>query len=260
MTNKTIRGLMALIAVVAALFVARLVAQLQEMERRVERLEALAEQHEPNSGLPDTSRVSERPNTRRLAQSGKSGHSNTGHLAHPSKSEHANTGHLAHPGKSEHANTGRLALPRKTEQPNAQKFTVPVRLDLNSVDSATLVRVPGIGSSTAAVILRYRSRLGGYYDARQMEERLTWDSAREWMDAWCTVWFFADASSIQKLHVNRLSFSDLMHHPYLSYEQVRQLVDYRDRHGRIANMDILRQMDAFGSSDIERLGHYLEFD
>lgn len=140
------------------------------------------------------------------------------------------------------------------------KFSSPHLLDLNSVDSVTLVRIPGIAGRTASVILNYRKRLGGFYHPRQLSERLTWDAAQQQMDDWCTQWFYADTTRIVPVRVNQLPFKELLRHPYLEYPQVQELVQYRDRYKRIPALSALRQMPSFSDADIQRLSHYLSFE
>lgn len=50
------------------------------------------------------------------------------------------------------------------------KFTTKQILDLNRVDSVTLIKVPGIGPAFAHRILALRTRLGGYYTIMQLQE------------------------------------------------------------------------------------------
>ena len=54
----------------------------------------------------------------------------------------------------------------------SQKFESPVLLELNTVDSATLTRIPGIGAKSASLIIKYRNQLGGYVSPYQIEEKL----------------------------------------------------------------------------------------
>ena len=51
-----------------------------------------------------------------------------------------------------------------------EKFAHYVSLDLNRIDSLTLLRVPGIGPAYAHRILALRERLGGYYTVLQLQE------------------------------------------------------------------------------------------
>lgn len=151
-------------------------------------------------------------------------------------------------------------IEKLTEPNGTRKFQTPVCLELNTVDSATLVRVPGIAAKTAATILSYRSRLGGFYSPDQLRERLTWESASRYMDEWCSVWFKADASLVQMLHINSLSFKEINKHPYISYEQTKALVNYRDKHKGIRSMEEIKKLKEFDQETIEKISHYLCFD
>jgi len=139
------------------------------------------------------------------------------------------------------------------------KFQEVIRLELNTIDSATLIRVPGIGEGTARAILTYREKLGGYYSAEQLREKLTWESAQTNLETWCKDWFWADESLVQKLQINTLSFKQLVHHPYLEFEDVKAIVKWRDRHKRVANAADLEQMGIADSTKLEKLLHYVEF-
>ncbi len=140
-----------------------------------------------------------------------------------------------------------------------RKYRQVVRIELNTADSATLVRIPGIGEGTARAILQYRERLGGFYSAEQLREKLTWESAREHLDDWCENWFWTDENLIRKTNVNKLEFKELMRHPYLNYEDVRCIVKWRDRHGAVHNRADLEQLLGADSSKVEKLLHYVEF-
>ena len=139
------------------------------------------------------------------------------------------------------------------------KFRQVARLELNTVDSATLVRVPGIGGGTARAILLYREKLGGYYSAEQLREKLTWDGAQSRLDDWCENWFWADEQLIQKLRINELSFKELVRHPYLEFDEVKAIVRWRDRHKAVRNAAELRQLGIDDSAKLDRLLHYVEF-
>ena len=147
----------------------------------------------------------------------------------------------------------------KKSRKEQQKFKQPIRMELNTVDSATLTKVPGIGEKSAGMIVRYREQLGGFYSVRQLEEKLTWDSAKDRMEEWCSRWFSADSSLIRPINVNTADFRQILRHPYISYEQTKALVNYRDKHKRIEGWDSIYMMEQFGDDDIQRLRFYLTF-
>jgi DNA uptake protein ComE-like DNA-binding protein len=72
-------------------------------------------------------------------------------------------------------------------------------------------------------------------------------------------WFSLVPVPVKTLNVNSLSVRQLMRHPYLSFYQAREIVEYRKEHGPIKQIEELATLDKFSSSDIERLRPYLIF-
>jgi len=138
------------------------------------------------------------------------------------------------------------------------KFKTPHTIELNTADSITLIRIPGIGAATAGAILRYRSRLGGYTSPRQVAEAAHWASASQ-VENWCRDWFSADTTLIVPLKINRATFSALLRHPYLSYSQVCAIFDLRRTQGRIRTLSELKMLPEFSEADFTRLTPYLSF-
>lgn len=64
---------------------------------------------------------------------------------------------------------------------------------------------------------------------------------------------------VRRLNVNRLSVSQLMKHPYISFYQAKAINEYRRNHGPIQSIEVLRKLDDFRPTDIEKLHPYLEF-
>ena len=178
---------------------------------------------------------------------------------------------------NEHASsTTKTALPTKTAKSNKNivspssenrnnrrndtlKFSNPILLELNSIDSATLVKIPGIGAKTASIIINYRNRLGGFYSPYQIAEKLTWDGAQEHMNDWCSKWLKADQKLIMKIDINKADFKQILRHPYLNYEQTKAIVNYRDKHKTIKDISFLKMLEEFDQEDINKLEYYLDF-
>jgi len=158
------------------------------------------------------------------------------------------------------ANASQSALftPQTDDRP--RKFTEAHQFDLNTIDSLNLIRIPGIAGRTASVILKYRQRYGGFYNPWQLQEFLTWDAAKDYMEEWCTVWFTADANRLRLIHVNAATISEMQRHPYISHEQAVEITRYRTRHKRIASAVELQQFSTFSADQIQRLLPYLSFE
>ena len=117
------------------------------------------------------------------------------------------------------------------EKPKPEKKAIPIE-DLNTVDSITLVELPQIGPYTAVRIIEFREKLGGFVDKEQLRDVKGMDDARF---AAIQPYINLGAVEIRKVDVNRADFKTLVHHPYLSYEQVKRIVNQREKRGMIKN-------------------------
>ena len=144
----------------------------------------------------------------------------------PEVSREKNTKTSAKSGVS----TGSTTANGSTTAP-AEKKAIPI-VDLNTVDSTTLVELPQIGSYTAVRIIEFREKLGGFVDKEQLRDVKGMDEARF---AAIQPYINLGAVEIRKVDVNRADFKTLVHHPYLSYEQVKRIVNQREKRGMIKN-------------------------
>lgn len=134
-------------------------------------------------------------------------------------------------------------VPRQATMPKAspstsclEKKTIPI-LDINTADSTALVDLPQIGEVMASRIHRYRERLGGFVSFDQLFEIKGMDSARY---ATIQPYIILENKEIRKLEVNRDEFKTLLRHPYLEYDQVKAIVNYRERRGLIKDWEQLQ--------------------
>lgn len=124
---------------------------------------------------------------------------------------------------------------------------------LNNLDTATLQRVPGIGSYYARRIVAYGERLGGYVSVDQLDEIDDVPAeAKKYMQV-------TDGGHVRKLHINKLSVNELKRHPYINYYQARAIVDYRRLHGPITDLQQLSLLQDFPSEAIARLRPYVSY-
>lgn len=126
-------------------------------------------------------------------------------------------------------------------------------LDLNTLDSTGLVKLPGIGPATAIKIIRYRERLGGYTQISQLTEiEGLPDSLMKWF-------IITDTVPIRKVPVNKATLTELRRHPYLDFYQARAIVEFRNERGMIKGPGQLSFMEEFSAQDLDRLIPYLDF-
>ena len=285
------RGLVALIVLLMGISVARLLTRVHQQEERIEQLEmSLSTIHSRIDNLADASgqragnaqrEASGSPSAsgshgQRSAQTwgargGQQSQRTEGNQkgAEGNRNKKDAEGNPQHPAENERqeqvaaADSEKPALPRLPINQGvgrAVKFTEPRKFNLNHVDSATLIRIPGIAGTTASIILRNRQRYGGFYDPWQLQDFLTWDAAQAHMQEWCTQWFAADVADIHHIRINQASVTELRNHPYISYDQAVELVRYRTRHKRIEKLSELSNLPTFTPEEINRLAAYLSFE
>jgi len=129
-------------------------------------------------------------------------------------------------------------------------------IELNNADTIALKKIPGIGSAYANRIVKYRNSLGGYVSINQLKE--VWGIDEELynrIELYLTV-----ESNPQRLRINKLKFDQLKSHPYLSYKQVKAIIDIRDRKRNLTSINRLALLEEFTEKDIERLKPYLSFE
>lgn len=134
-----------------------------------------------------------------------------------------------------------------------EKFAELTVLSLNAADTTLLQRIPGIGRYHAAQICRYRERLGGYISTAQLREI---DDLPEGIEQWFEI---GAGETPRQIDVNKSDFKTLLRHPYLSYEQVRAIVRFRQKFGQLRSWSDLRNSPDFSETDFQRLAPYFKF-
>ncbi|MDO5666132.1 MAG: helix-hairpin-helix domain-containing protein [Bacteroidia bacterium] len=146
-------------------------------------------------------------------------------------------------------------VPDNYSFPKAEKLTAGETISLNSTDTAQWKKIPGIGSSFASRIIKYRKSLGGFVSVEQLREIYGVDSE---MFSRISPYIQADGN-FKKIQINKLEFKELLSHPYLNYKQVQAIMNLRKKKGNISSVDELAMLDEFTPDDIFRVEPYLEF-
>ena len=135
-----------------------------------------------------------------------------------------------------------------------EKFTQLTVLDLNSVDTLTLRKIPGIGVGYSLAIVRYRERLGGFVSVAQLKEI-------EGLPARIEEWFSVEEPfAVRTIAINKSDFKTLVRHPYLNYEQVKVITTHIRKYGSLRSWKDLQLYSEFTPQDFERLTPYFVFE
>lgn len=130
-------------------------------------------------------------------------------------------------------------------------------VELNEADSATLVKLQGIGPKLASRIVKYRNLLGGFYDKVQLKEIYSIEQKHfDVVSKQITV----QASLIKGLSVDTASYWQLAHHPYIGKEKALQIIRYRNikKPLMVASEDFINN-NVFDSIEWQRVKPYLVF-
>jgi len=131
------------------------------------------------------------------------------------------------------------------------------RIDINHADTASLQLIKGIGPVFSQRIVGFRSLLGGFYSIDQLEEvygippDLT-ESVRKY--------FIVNPEDVRKLSVNSLSLRLLKAHPYISFYQAKEIVEYRRHSGILTGPKVLGTFSSFDKKSLEKVLPYLSFE
>ena len=144
---------------------------------------------------------------------------------------------------------------RRFDKPSDRKIRSSEFINLNSADTTELKSLPGIGSFFAKNIVDYRNKLGGFINKQQLLEVYGLDSSRFEI---ISPYIILDSIEIQKVKVNHDDFKTILRHPYIEYEDVKKIVNYRETKGMIRNWEHYKNV--VKRDDVEeRLSLYLEF-
>jgi competence protein ComEA len=129
-------------------------------------------------------------------------------------------------------------------------------VELNTADSAKLTELKGIGPAFATRIVRYRGRLGGFFHKQQLKQIVGIDSLK-YADLSSQV--SADPSKVKKIDINTVSFNQLRLFPYLSYNQVNAIIQYRAQHGKYSSPADIKNIVLLDDRTVRLIEPYINF-
>lgn len=143
-------------------------------------------------------------------------------------------------------------------RPFANSYTklppLPATLDLNTTDSATLVRLNGIGPTLAHKIIEKRKLLGGYLKHEQLLE------VYKFSDSTFTMLrqkLIIRPEAVVKIKVNTATVEQLQVHPYIGEKTAKNIVLYRNALKHFDNMQQLRQVPLMNEEIYRKIAPYL---
>ncbi|RYZ34642.1 MAG: hypothetical protein EOP49_34305 [Sphingobacteriales bacterium] len=129
----------------------------------------------------------------------------------------------------------------------------PASVDLNRTDSATLVRLRGIGPTLASKIIKKRNALGGFLKHEQLNEiyhfpDTTFAMLREKL--------LIDPAGVKKISLNEAGAEILQSHPYIGEKLARNIIIYREGLKSFQNINQLRQVPLMNEEIYRKIAPY----
>ena len=135
------------------------------------------------------------------------------------------------------------------------KKVLPI-IDINTADSAQLDLIKGVGGAFATRILKYRERLGGFHHQTQLMEVYGLDSVRyEEIKTQISI----NPGALKIININTAQFNDLKGSPYLSYKQIKAIIQYRKQHGNYSGLADLKKVLILNQAVIDKIRPYISF-
>ena len=133
---------------------------------------------------------------------------------------------------------------------------IPLKsIDINSATVEEWQRIKGIGPSYAGRIVKYRDMLGGFYEMEQIKETYgIVDSVYQIIEP-----FVKLSKPKNKIKINTIIEDSLARHPYLNWNQVKVIINYRAKHGPFTKDEDVYECRRFTKEEWARLVPYFDY-
>lgn len=145
-----------------------------------------------------------------------------------------------------------------SEQPaNRRQPKNYFEIEINAVDTATLKRLPGIGSARARAMVRYRTSLGGFISIDQVSEVYNLPDS---LFGKLRPYLKLDTGTVRKINLNTAKYAELAAHPYIKRAAAEAILAYRKSHGLFTAVADLKQLHYFDDALLQKLIPYFTTD
>lgn len=139
-------------------------------------------------------------------------------------------------------------------KPNHRPMLV---ISLDNADSVVLEKLPGIGPVLSARIIKYRDKLGGFYEVDQLREVYGLSDS---VFSKIAPLLRLEGNRIKKIAINSASEEELRKHPYLQWKLAKQLIKFREAHGSFEEVKDLEEIWGLDRDKLKKLIPYLVFN
>ena len=159
------------------------------------------------------------------------------------------------PEQSQLPKTDSLTKPKTAKEEPSFAHSEPL-VELNSADTTALISVNGIGSKSAAEIVKYRDLLGGYHSVEQISELkcVTEQNYEKILQQ-----IYCDSCEIRNIDINFAAPKVIARHPYVSAAALRKIIKQRQLKGGWSRIEEMVEDNILSEDEAKRLAPYLWF-
>ncbi|MDB9932003.1 helix-hairpin-helix domain-containing protein [Flavobacteriales bacterium] len=126
-------------------------------------------------------------------------------------------------------------------------------VELNSAKFYEIKKGLNITSKQAGMVISYREKIGGFVNLSQLNEVY----GLEDFDLKSLAKVEINLQSISLININTATFKELVAHPYLSFSDVKKIVNYRDMHGDFVDLEQIHQNNLINLKQYRKIAEYL---
>ena len=134
---------------------------------------------------------------------------------------------------------------------------LPATLDLNTTDSATLVRLNGIGPTLAHKMLDRRKALGGFLNHKQLLEVYKFNDT---VFSMLQQRLIIHSETVKMIPINTATEEVLKAHPYIGEKTAKNIILYRNALKHFDNITQLRQVPLMNEEIYRKIAPYLKVE
>lgn len=130
-------------------------------------------------------------------------------------------------------------------------------IDVNTADTSSFIKLPGIGSKLAARIVSFRNKLGGFYTIDQVAEVY---GIHDTVFQKIKHLLVCPAPLVHKMNINTVTLDTLKAHPYIKYQIANAVIQYREQHGKFKSATDIKEIHLVTGEILQKILPYITID
>jgi competence ComEA-like helix-hairpin-helix protein len=127
-------------------------------------------------------------------------------------------------------------------------------IEINSANANELCKLPGLKQTIANRIIKFRNKLGGFYNINQLKEvyglkNSTFNKIKKYISL--------NTKNIKKININFAEYKNLIKHPYINKKTTIAILRYREHNGFYTSINQLINKKIIDSITFKKIKPYI---